>query len=367
MKIAVLHIVNQFRSGGIREFIMNYYRNIDRKKFEFYFLVQRDFSIPEDEEIKELGGHVVFGPVLYKNSHKYYLFLINYLKENKNIKIVHSHLNLRSLLPLYAAKKAGVEVRIAHCHKCENNETKIQVLKRKLVATAIKTVANVLCACSVNSAHYLYGDDKSVFIIKNAIDTGKFSFNSETRDTVRTQLGVKDELIIGHIGNFSPEKNHAFLIEVFEEMSKKDSKLLLVLIGEGENYEKIKRIVSDKPLICNRVMFLGTISDVSLYYNAFDAFVFPSLSEGFGMVILEAESMGLPVLVSDEIHSEACIEGLYNKISLKAPVRMWADTAYSIVGSIRSDAPTIVRQHGFDIMDNVKKLETLYMKSTSQK
>ena len=114
-------------------------------------------------------------------------------------------------------------------------------------------------------------------------------------------------------------------------------------------------------------MFLGTISDVSLYYNAFDAFVFPSLSEGFGMAILEAESMGLPVLVSDEIHSEACIEGLYNKISLKAPVRMWADTAYSIVGSIRSDAPTIVKQHGFDIMDNVKKLETLYMKSTSQK
>lgn len=367
MKIAVLHIVNQFRSGGIREFIMNYYRNIDRNKFEFFFLVQRDFSIPEDEEIIELGGHVVFGPVLYKNSRKYYLFLVNYLKQNKNIKIVHSHLNLRSLLPLYSAKKAGVKVRIAHCHKCENNETKSQVLKRKLVSAAIKSVANVMCACSVNSARYLFGNDKSVIIIKNAIDTWKFTANSETRDMIRTQLGVTDELVIGHVGNFSPEKNHAFLIEVFEEMIKMNSKVLLVLIGEGEKFEQIKSIVSDKPLICNRVMFLGTISNVSQYYNAFDAFVFPSLSEGFGMAILEAESMELPVLVSEEIHSEACIDGLYNKISLTAPAKMWADTVYSIIGSQRSDAPTIVRHNGFDIMDNVKKLEALYMKYTSKK
>ena len=224
-----------------------------------------------------------------------------------------------------------------------------------------------MCACSVNSARYLFGNDKSVIIIKNAIDTWKFTANSETRDMIRTQLGVTDELVIGHVGNFSPEKNHAFLIEVFEEMIKMNSKVLLVLIGEGEKFEQIKSIVSDKPLICNRVMFLGTISNVSQYYNAFDAFVFPSLSEGFGMAILEAESMELPVLVSEEIHSEACIDGLYNKISLTAPAKMWADTVYSIIGSQRSDAPTIVRHNGFDIMDNVKKLEALYMKYTSKK
>lgn len=362
MKISVLHVVNIFESGGIREFIMNYFRNVDHSKFDFYFLVQRDYSIPEDDEIIQLGGHIIFGPRMYKNELEYYKFLKNFLIKNQNIKIIHSHLNLRNLIPLAAAKKALVPMRIAHCHKSENNENALQYIKRRILSYMIKRYASVKCACSKNAAKYLFGHDEDVQIINNAIDTEKFKYNAEIRSTLRKEYNFNNELIVGHIGNFSDEKNHFFIIEVFKEVMKIRDDAFLVLIGNGEHFKEIETIVTENKLLNKHVLLLGTKKDVYCFYQMFDLFIFPSLSEGFGMAILEAECAGLPIVVSEEIKSEACTLGLCNKLSLNANPKQWAMKLLGIKRERNNYAAEIIKRHGYDIYDNVNRLEELYLK-----
>lgn len=363
MKIAVLHIVNIFESGGIREFIMNYYRNIDHSKYVFYFLVQRNYSIPEDDEIVKLGGKVVFGPKMYKNEFQYYHFLKKFLSENKDIKIVHSHLNLRNLIPLVAAKKAGVPMRISHCHKNENNENCLQIIKRKILSYMIMKYASTKCACSINAAHYMYGCDKDVHIIYNAIDTQRFKYNANVRATLREQFNFYDELLVGHIGNFSDEKNHIFIIKIFKEFLKLKEDAFLILVGNGERFKEIEKMINEDSLLVDHVFLLGTQKDVFRFYQMFDLFVFPSLSEGFGMAILEAECAGLPSLVSEEIKSEACTLGLCEKMSLNMSPKEWACKLLDIQGARNTKSAYIIKEHGFDILDNVRKLEELYLKA----
>lgn len=363
MKVKVLHIVNQFKSGGIREFILNYYRAIDRNKFTFYFLVQRDFTIPEDDEITALGGKIIFGPKMYKNDREYYIFLRNYLLQNRDIQIVHSHLNLRSLLPLYTAKKVGISVRIAHCHKNENNENIIQLIKRKIICRLIRIYCNVKCACSSNAAKYMFTRDTDVKVINNAICVDNFRYNESTRIKLREKFNLTDKIVIGHVGNFSAEKNHSFLIKVFEEIIKRNNLVCLVLIGDGENYKKITEAVNNSILIRDNVLFLGTQSNIYNYYQMFDLFIFPSLSEGFGMAILEAECAGVPTLVSSEIHSEACNIGLCAKMSLKEQPAKWAEKILSMYPGRNNNAYKVVEDSGYNISTNASILERTYLEA----
>ena len=281
-KIIVAHIMGKWNGGGVESVVMNYYRNIDRNKIQFHFLCDEDSTDIPYEEIEKLGGKVIVIPP-YQKLFKYQKELYRIFKEN-NYKIVHSHINALSVFPLRIAKKAGVPIRIAHSHSTSNKKEWKKNILKMILRPLSKLYANNYFACTEYAGKWLFGkkivERKELNVINNAIDLKKFEFNENTRKALREELGIKEDiLIIGHVGRFMKQKNHEFLIDVFEKAIKKENDIYLILVGQGPLEDKIKELAKEKG-IEDKILFLGQRNDVNKLYQAMDIFVLPSLYEG---------------------------------------------------------------------------------------
>ena len=268
--------------GGVESVVMNYYRNIDRDKIQFHFLCDEDSTDIPYDEIEKLGGKVIVIPP-YQKLFKYQKELYKIFKEN-NYKIVHSHINALSVFPLRIAKKAGVPIRIAHSHSTSNKKEWKKNILKMILRPFSKLYANNYFACTEYAGKWLFGkkvvERKELNVINNAIDLKKFEFNENTREDLRKELGIKEDvLVIGHVGRFMKQKNHEFLIDVFEKAIKQDDNIYLILVGQGPLEDKIKEMAKEKG-IENKILFLGQRNDVNKLYQAMDIFVLPSLYEG---------------------------------------------------------------------------------------
>ena len=268
--------------GGVESVVMNYYRNIDRNKIQFHFLCDEDSTDIPYEEIEKLGGKVIVIPP-YQKLFKYQKELYRIFKEN-NYKIIHSHINALSVFPLRIAKKAGVPIRIAHSHSTSNKKEWKKNILKMILRPFSKLYANNYFACTEYAGKWLFGkkvvERKELNVINNAIDLKKFEFNENTREDLRKELGIKEDvLVIGHIGRFMKQKNHEFLIDVFEKAIKQDDNIYLILVGQGPLEDKIKEMAKEKG-IEYKILFLGQRNDVNKLYQAMDIFVLPSLYEG---------------------------------------------------------------------------------------
>ena len=268
--------------GGVESVVMNYYRNIDRDKIQFHFLCDEDSTDIPYDEIEKLGGKVIVIPP-YQKLFKYQKELYKIFKEN-NYKIVHSHINALSVFPLRIAKKAGVPIRIAHSHSTSNKKEWKKNILKMILRPFSKLYANNYFACTEYAGKWLFGkkvvERKELNVINNAIDLKKFEFNENTREDLRKELGIKEDvLVIGHVGRFMKQKNHEFLIDVFEKAIKQDDNIYLILVGQGPLEDKIKEMAKEKG-IENKILFLGQRHDVNKLYKAMDIFVLPSLYEG---------------------------------------------------------------------------------------
>ena len=268
--------------GGVESVVMNYYRNIDKSKVQFHFLCDEDSTDIPYEEIEKLGGKVIIVPP-YQKLFKYQKELYKIFKKNK-YKIVHSHISTLSVFPLRIAKKAGVPIRIAHSHSTSNKKEWKRNLIKNILRPFSKVHANQFFACTEYAGKWLFGkkvvERKELNVINNAIDLKKFEFNENTRKALREELGIKeDTLIIGHVGRFMKQKNHDFLIEVFNEVYKKNQNTLLILIGQGPLLSEIKQKAINLN-IEDKVKFIGQVTNVEKYYNIMDIFLFPSIYEG---------------------------------------------------------------------------------------
>ena len=268
--------------GGVESVVMNYYRNIDKSKVQFHFICDEDSTDIPYDEIEKLGGKVIVVPP-YQKLFKYQKELYKIFKEN-NYKIVHSHINALSVFPLRIAKKAGVPIRIAHSHSTSNKKEWKKNLIKDVLRPFSKIYANQFFACTEHAGKWLFGkkvlERKELNVINNAIDLKKFEFNEKIREDLRKELGIKeDTIVIGHIGRFMRQKNHEFLIDVFNELYKKNQNTVLILIGQGPLLNEIKQKVRNLN-IEDKIKFIGQITDVERYYNIMDVFVFPSIYEG---------------------------------------------------------------------------------------
>lgn len=268
--------------GGVESVVMNYYRNIDRNKIQFHFVCDEDSTDIPYEEIEKLGGKVIVIPP-YQKLFKYQKELYRIFKEN-NYKIVHSHINALSVFPLRIAKKAKIPVRIAHSHSTSNKKEWKKNILKMILRPLSKLYANNYFACTEYAGKWLFGkkvvERKELNVINNAIDLKKFEFNENIRKALREKLGIKDDtLIIGHVGRFMKQKNHEFLIEVFNEVYKKNQNTLLILIGQGPLLSEIKQKAINLN-IEDKIRFIGQVTDVEKYYNIMDIFLFPSIYEG---------------------------------------------------------------------------------------
>ena len=281
-KIIVAHIMGKWNGGGVESVVMNYYKNIDRNRIQFHFLCDEDSTDIPYEEIEKLGGKVIVIPP-YQKLFKYQKELYRIFKEN-NYKIIHSHINALSVFPLRIAKKAGVPIRIAHSHSTSNKKEWKKNILKMILRSFSKLYANNYFACTEYAGKWLFGkkvvERKELNVINNAIDLKKFEFNENIREDLRKELGIKeDTLIIGHVGRFMKQKNHEFLIDVFEKAIKQDDNIYLILVGQGPLEDKIKEMAKEKG-IEDKILFLGQRNDVNKLYQAMDIFVLPSLYEG---------------------------------------------------------------------------------------
>lgn len=308
--------------AGLETMLMNYYRNIDRTQIQFDFLTHRPNKSDYDDEILSLGGKVYYAPRLYpQNYPAYFKWMEKFFKEHPEYKIVHSHIDSMSYLPLLAAKKAGVPVRIAHSHNTAIDKDFKYPLKQYF-RFKINSVCNERLACGQEAGEFLFGN-KDFKVIPNAIDAEKFYFDEEIRGKKREELGITDEFVVGHVGRISYQKNHKFLIEIFNELLRTEPNSILLLVGVGEKEEDVRKQIH-KLGIDEKVKFLGNRSDVNELYQAMDVFVMPSFFEGIPVVGVEAQFADLPCVFSDKVPKEVKFNEKCEFVSLDKSAKEWA-------------------------------------------
>lgn len=347
--------------GGVASIIMSLYRAIDKTKVQFDFFVESESKIINREEIESMGGKVIIIPS-YSHVFKYMKTLKKLFVQGK-YDIVHSNMSTLSVFSLRAAEKAGIKVRICHSHSTSNRkEWKKNIMKNMLRPFSKKYATNYF-ACGELAGRYLFGNktyDKGlVTIINNAIDLDKFKFNEEFRKEIRSKLNISDDtFVMGHIGRFMPQKNHKFLIEIFNEFQKKNNNSKLLLIGAGELLDDCKKQVKNLQ-IEDKVIFYGTTNEAYKFYNAMDCFVLPSLYEGLPIVGVEAQANGLPCFFANTISKEARIKTNCVFLDLNDS-KKWSHSILNNDNSCRDDFEIINKK--FEINDISNHLMSIYYK-----
>ena len=367
--IRILHIIGILVGGGVETVVMNYYKNIDHSKIQFDFVVHDNDKVDITDIVEKMGGRVYKIPAYYKNIFGFMHSIYNIVRENK-YNIVHCHMTTLGIFSLLPSWIAGAKVRILHGHSTTvKSETKRNLMK--LVLRPFSTfVANRQFACSKMAARWLFGPDKNVEIINNAIDVEKFQFNEHYRKTLREELGLENKFIIGHIGRFMYQKNHEYLIQVFNNIVQKIPSAHLVLVGDGPLRENILQKIENLGL-STRVTYLGLRKDVHKLYSLFDIFYFPSWYEGLGLVAIESQAAKLPILMSNFVPDEAVVDStLAKKLNItEHDINLWINETEQIYEytyqksnnfSYRIGVNDIIKRNGYDIHKEAKRLEELY-------
>lgn len=360
----VLHCLAKMDRGGQETFIMNLFRKIDRERIKFDFLCSEYGVADYEEEINNLGGRIFHTKELTINNCLKYFQRIKYMCEflkNKeasyDVVHIHTHHAMDALIYVISAKLSGVRIVVVHSH---NTMALYHLVAHKICKQALKLFDIKRFACSEVAGEWMF-DKKEFTVIHNGIDIESFKYNVNLRKEVREKLNWNEKKIVGHVGRFNEQKNHKFLIEIFEALHKADPDTFLVLVGKGELEVYIRQQVKEKGLE-NDVCFLGTREDVNELYQGMDLFLFPSLFEGLPVVLVEVQASGLPCLISNTISSESIFGKSVIKKSLDESCEMWAKKATELLDSqnVRIDTSDEVRIAGYDMGELANKLELLY-------
>ncbi len=363
----VLQVVGTMDMGGAETLIMNLYRNIDREKIQFDFLCHNRIEAKYTDEIRQMGGKIYMvpgishvGPIKYKSN------LYKFFKSHPEYQTVHSHHDLLSGIILSQAKKAGVKNRYSHSHSTYKTEKLFQKLYKWVFKLFfVKSVTHAFaCANEAGKALYIGKLKENFEFLPNGVDTKRFIFSDENRNQMRNELGLNNQLVIGHVGRFMQQKNHDFLIDIFAEILKINSNAQLVLIGEGELKSEIESKVKGLK-IENNVCFLGSRFDVNKILSGFDVLVFPSFYEGLSVAMVEAQANGVPILTSTSVSSEVAFTDRVKQISLELSAEDWARYAVQMANDNEAVDRTVyaekVKDAGFDIKATAKKLQNFYL------
>ena len=308
--IRIAQIMGKMNSGGVESVVMNYYRNIDKNKVQFDFIVDEDSKNIPKEEIENMGGKIILVPP-YKNILSYMNILKNILRKG-NYKIVHSHLNTLSVFSLYAAKMAY-----------DNDEVKL---------------------------------------INNAIDVDKFIYNEEIRNIVRKEFDFENKFVIGHVGRFVDQKNHTGLIDIFNEIYKANKESILLLAGDGPLLKSIRDKV-DSLNLTDAVKFLGVRSDINNIMQCIDVFLLPSLYEGLPVVGVEAQASGSLCILSSNMTKETKVIETTKFLPISDEPKAWAKYILEEYKNFkRKDTKQEIINSNFEIKSEATKLQNDYLK-----
>ena len=358
--IRVLQVVTYMGRGGLETMLMNYYRNIDRDKIQFDFLTHRDERWDYDEEIESLGGKIYHLPKLNPFSKSYLNALDKFFKEHKEYQIVHCHQDCLSGVVLKVAKKNGVKFTIAHAHSASQDKNLKYIIKT-LAKKNIKKYSDKMFACGEEAGKWMFETD-NFEVLNNAIDTDLYTYNKEKADKVKKKFDIENKFVVGHVGRFNYPKNHKFIIDVFYEVQKIKEDSVLMLVGDGDLRHEIEQKVQDLGL-SDKVIFTGVRSDVNDLMQGMDVFLFPSLYEGLGIVLIEAQAAGLKCIISDTIPKDGVLTDDVTCISLTQSPIVWANEILKYQEYKRANNKEIIKKANYDIKNNAKKLEQFYIEN----
>ncbi len=358
-KLRVLCVFSCLDPGGSETMCMNLYRIIDRSKIQFDFVKHTHDIGAYEEEILSLGGRIFEAPKLSLSNYcQYTKWWRDHLNEHPEHTIIHVHFFTITAAIAPTAHKYN-RIVIGHSHASINN-TGIKSCFQRFVVRIGGLQVDYALACSNQTAKAMYGK-KEYHILNNAIDTQRFQYSIDIREKIRCEFSLRDETVIGHIGRFMPVKNHRFILNVYKAIRNKQNKTKLMLVGDGslrvdtEDYARELGIVDD-------VIFTGVRSDVNELLQAMDCFLFPSLYEGLGLVLVEAQTSGLPCVISDRIPKEAIfINDLVSIMSFEQSTDEWAECILSSLKRKRCSREDEAKKHGYDIADTARWLEKFYL------
>lgn len=361
MAISILYVNGgPMNRGGIETFMMNYLRHMDLNQIHIDFAVRGPERGTYDDELESLGCKIYRLPQRSKHPIAFQKKLRDIL-EKENYQVIHSHADAMSCWILKIAKECGVQVRIAHSHNTQHlttNPIKFQI--NEFARKNINKYATNRFACSNEAGKWLFGD-APFKVIHNAIDTGEFAFDIDKRKALREKYGISDDVILlGHVGRFDTQKNHAFMIDMFAELAKKYDNYKLMCVGDGWLRDDIEKQISENNLT-DKVILAGQQGNVRDYYNAFDLYVFPSLFEGLGFVLIEAQANGLTCISSDGVPQETNLSGPDKMLYLPLEKQAWLDKIIELGKPTRYDGGKYIVEHGYDITHEAKKLEDVYL------
>jgi glycosyltransferase involved in cell wall biosynthesis len=362
MEIRVLQVLASLDRGGAESMIMNIYRNIDRNKIQFDFVVnERETEYAYEVEIRELGGRIYHMPS-YKiaNYFTYKRAWKRLLCEHPEWSIVHGHHTSPAFIYLTVANSLN-RVTIAHSHTA-GGERSLKSRTKVLTRYPLRYIADHLFACSSSAAKWMFGmHSASASIVNNSIDTHKFVFNEVVRKDIREKFKIDNQFVIGHVGSFQTPKNHNFLIDIFKAIHERNIKTVLILVGDGDLRQSIERKVAQLGL-SDSVIFTGIRSDIPNLLQAFDVFLFPSLYEGLPVTLIEAQAAGLKIIASDSITDEVKLTDLIEIVSLKQSGEYWAEKVLQYAnGYKRRNTSKEICRAGYDAQENTKLLERFYI------
>lgn len=367
-KIYILQLGMTKNIGGMETYLMSQYRKLDKKYIQYDFVnLSKDDKMAFSEEIKNNGSKIYSVPKrkYHPFLHYYEMMKILFHNRKKYKYIVLNTCHLYYIFPLFFAKIIQIPNRIIHSHNSDD-EIKISFF-RKILININKILMHFSVtdywACSEIAGKWMF-KNRNFRVIHNAINVSDFVYNESIRQKVRTKLGLlKDEFVIGHVGRFSYQKNHDFLIDVFNEVHRRLPESVLILIGDAVEDElyinKAKQKVKELNLVEN-VRFLGIRNDVPEIMQAMDCFLFPSRFEGLGIVIIEAQTAGLPCYVSSVIPNEVKITNLVDFISLNESPENWAEKIIKNKNYKRKDVSKEIIKAGYDINTEIKKIQKFY-------
>lgn len=354
-------------SSGITQYILNILGELESADMRADILSFRNDRLKKWTETHGTE-YYEFDISMYKHTCAYRRFLKDVF--SKGYDAVHFNLSgLSTLSILKIAKGCGVKKIIMHSH---SSFTDLPSKLRRIVFSNLHKVLRVFanryydvkCACSIPAAEWMYGKKqaKNALILNNAVDTEKFVYSQENAVEIRTKCGVKTKYLLGHVGRFTVQKNHAFLIDVFSELCKNRNDCTLMLVGNGEFLESIKNKVNALNLN-ERVLFVDFQEDIYKYYSAMDLLLLPSLFEGLPITLVEAQANGLSSLVSDAVTKECDLTGLTEFYPLAEGCNAWAQKISEMLKNgteHKADVSEMLRKSGFSLASQAKVISKLY-------
>lgn len=354
----ILCVTTKLCTGGVQTFLVSYARELVKYDIWMDFVVQTKEEQLYDQELINIGCRI-FSVCPYEESkYRFFKDIYKILQQNSEYEILHTHLNFLNAIPLFAAFLAKCPTRISHSHSNYLASSLKARIARVLLRLAIKIFATDLWACSQASANWLYGIRSNVQIVKNAVDNSKYTYNYAIREKLRTSLEIPDSHCVWiHVGTYSRIKNQIHILNVLKEYIACDNKVRLLLCGDGELSNEINNTINELGLQ-DHVIQIGYTCNVCDYLQAADVFVFPSLFEGLPFALIEAQTAGLPVVVSNAISEEALFGNYYKCETFNASE--WVLNINNAKQLDRTHSVGYLQASGYSLDEESKRLAELY-------